>query len=721
MPDKRENIVLRFGIVYVLIALLFVAVIAKIVHIQTVERDTLLKLAAKNRNDTIVVKPLRGNIYAADGRLMASSIPSYTIYMDTRVPGLRDTIERVENRKKIFFTKNGHIATRFEAKIDSVSAALAQMFGDRTAQGYKTLITNAYRRGDGALLLYPRRISYSQLKAIRKMPLFRYGRNKSGLIPKEYVERIHPFGSLASRTVGNVYGEESKGGEYGIELSFNQTLTGKNGMAIVRKIANTTLENIVVEPVAGNDIVTTIDVDMQDIAETALRENLQLYGAREGCVILMETQSGEVKSIVNLQRNADGSYSENHNIALLRAEPGSTFKTVSIMAALDDGLVSMDDTIDTGNGLYNYGRSTMRDHNWRRGGFHKITIEQAIAASSNVAVSRAVYNAYNHNLTAFVDKLQQMGIEDSMKIEIAGAQTARLPRNTNDITALPWSSIGYQALIPPIYTLAFYNAIANDGKMIRPFFVKNISSNGRIIKTFGTETIRGRICSAQTLEQIRNALLGVVYDNRYGTAQIVRSDIVRIAGKTGTALIDEGSGYGGRYQVSFCGYFPAEKPQYTCIAIIREPQGSPSGGIMAGIVVKKIAENLVNMQAKTTPLELARDSAFDSRSIRKTASVKNGNYAQLKRAARQLNFSLTDSNSEWVTVRTDSNKIETQAVQIVSNLVPNVVGMGAKDAVYLMEHAGLRVTLLGRGKVASQTMQPGLRVQRGATVGLVLE
>jgi cell division protein FtsI (penicillin-binding protein 3) len=694
-------------------------VVAKIVHIQTVEHDALTQLAAKNRNDTVVVKPLRGNIYAADGRLMASSIPSYLIYMDTRVAGLRDTVEKFVNRKRSYFTKNGQTTTRFYAKIDSVSVALSRTFGDRSAQGYKTLITNAFKRGDGSLLLYPNKISYSKLKEIKRMPLFRYGRIKSGLIPKEYVERVPPFGSLARRTIGNVYGDESKGGAYGIELSFNETLTGKNGMAIVQKVANTKMENVVIEPIAGNDLTTTIDIDMQDLAENALRENLNLYSAREGCAILMETQSGEVKAIVNLQRNADGSYSESRNIALLRAEPGSTFKTISVMAALDDGLISLSDTIDTGNGLFYFGKSLMRDHNWQRGGFHKITIEQAIATSSNVAVSRTICKAYNHNLTAFVDKLQQMGIEDSMKIEIAGAHAARLAHNREDITALPWSSIGYQVMIPPIYTLTYYNAIANNGKMIRPFFVKNISSNGQIIKTFGTETIRERICKPATLEQIRNALLSVVYDRKYGTAHIVQSDIVRIAGKTGTALIGEGEDYGGRYQVSFCGYFPAEQPQYTCVVVMREPQGSPSGGIMAGVVVRKIAEGVMSIKSQITPQELAADSNLFN--IRKMPYIKNGNYTELKKAAHGLKFSLINNDGDWVTAKADDNKIETKSIMIIPNLVPDVVGMGAKDAVYLMESVGLRVNMNGRGKVVSQTIAPGVRATRGVTVGLILE
>ena len=519
MSDKRKDIVLRFGIVYTIICLSFFAVIYRIALIQFVEHDKWMALAAQTVKTNIVVKPTRGNIYACDGRLMASSIPTYYVYMDLRVPALHE--------------KNGKLFTK---NIDSLSTSLSGFFQDRTPNQYKNVLTNAYRTGQGEFQLYPDKISYSQLKQLKTLPLFRLGRNKSGLISKALFRRVRPFGSLAKRTIGDIYAEESKGGKNGIELGFNSYLLGTPGISIRQKVANTYMENVQVEPVDGMDVNSTIDVDLQDIAEKALRDGVQKFDAAVGYVILMEVHSGEVKAIVNLQRNKDGSYTENKNGAVSdMAEPGSTFKVVSLMAAIDDGRVKLTDTINTYNGLYKFGTRTMTDHNANHGGYHKITVAQAIYASSNIGISRAIVKAYGHNPAEFVDKLYSMKLNEKMNLEIPGSAAPQIKHPSDKThewsnTTLPWMSVGYETQIPPIYTLAFYNAIANDGKLIRPFFVKSISHNGQIVKEFKTEVINPLICKPSTLRDVRSALLGVVED-KLGTAQGVKSKYVRIAGK----------------------------------------------------------------------------------------------------------------------------------------------------------------------------------------------
>jgi cell division protein FtsI (penicillin-binding protein 3) len=605
---------------------------------------------------------------------------------------------------------------------------LSRFFQDRSTGEYKRVISNAYQRGEGQFLLYPRRISYAQLKELRIFPLFRLGRNKSGLITQEYVQRVKPFGSLASRTIGDVYGDGEKGGKNGLELYFDKSLRGKPGAATRQKVANTYLETIEVEANAGMDIITTIDIDAQDIAEKSLLDGLQQFQAKSGYAVLMEVESGEVKAIVNMQRNADGSYSENQNGAVSdQMEPGSTFKTMSLMAALDDGKVKLSDTVDTKDGIYRFANRDMRDHNYKGkgvSGFHRISLAEALHCSSNIGISRAIVEAYGDNPSKFVDKLYSMKLNEAMNIEIPGAAAPKIrhPKDKNSYwshTTLPWMSIGYEVQIPPIYTLAFYNAIANNGKLIRPFFVKSIHDNGYEVKQFKTEIINRSICSSSTLKQIQEALLGVV-EGKLGTAKNVKSPYFQIAGKTGTAQISAGSsGYDrSRHLVSFCGYFPAGNPQYTCIVVIKEPQGYPSGGLMAGSVFKNIAENVFALKSKINPVEFKETFAEEGT---QHFRIKKGYYKSTERAISKFDLKITGESAEWITTSTaDDGSISVKPMTQIQGLVPDVTGMGAKDAVYLLEKSGLRVNLSGRGKVVSQSMSPGVFVEKGRTVMLEL-
>lgn len=706
MADIRKNIVLRFGVVYVIICLSFLLVIYKIIVIQTIERHNWLALASKNVKADIVVKPNRGNIYACDGRLMASSIPTYYIYMDTRVPALHE--------------KEGKL---FKSNVDSLAIYLSSFFHDKTPLEYRKMLKNAYRNKVGELQLYPNRISYAELKQLKKLPLFRLGRNKSGLITKELFTRVKPFGSLASRTIGDIYADESMGGKNGIEKRFNTYLLGTPGISIRQKVANTYMETVQVEPIDGMDITTTIDIDLQDIAEKALIDSLRSFDAGSGYVILMEVHSGEVKAIVNMQQNADKSYTENKNGAVSdMVEPGSTFKVASLMVALDAGKVKITDYIETGNGIYPFANRLMKDHNASKGGYGRITLAEAIHASSNIGISRAIVNAYGHNPSEFVEGLYDMKLNEPLNLEIPGAASPRI-RHPHDksaywsATTLPWMSIGYESQIPPIYTLAFYNAIANNGKYIRPFFVKSITKNGQIVKSFETETIKESICKPTTLSDIKTVLLGVMEEPK-GMAHNVRSKYVRIAGKTGTAQISKGAlgykGGGTTHQVSFCGYFPADDPQYTCIVVIREPRkGYPSGGKMAGSVFKNVAERTMALKSHRKALTYERDTVTN---FPMKPFVKVGYYKALLTVMTDLQLPISVNSSDWVKSFSDDHQIRVESVSVPINVVPDLLGMGAKDAVYLAERLGLNVQVEGRGKVVSQTIKPGTLVQRGSRI-----
>lgn len=711
MADKRKNIVLRFGIVYAIICLSFVAVIYKIAVIQFVERDQWMALAAQSKKTDIVVKPNRGNIYASDGRLMASSIPTYYIYLDLRVPALHE--------------KDGIL---FKNNIDSVAICLSAYLKDRTAKEYKTAITKAYNTGKGEFQLYHKRISYAQLKEIKTFPLFRLGRNKSGLITKELLKRVKPFGSLASRTIGDIYADESKGGKNGIELFFNKELLGAPGVSIRQKVANTYMETVQVEPIDGMDITTTIDIDLQDIAEKALLDSLRSFDAGSGYVILMETHSGEVKAIVNMQQNEDKSYTENKNGAVSDlVEPGSTFKVASMMVALDDNKVKITDSIDTGNGVYAYGTAKMKDHNAHKGGYHTISVANVIHASSNVGISKIITRAYGHNPSEFVDKLYDMKLNERMNLEIPGTAAPQInhPKDKSKYwsqTKLPWMSIGYETQIPPIYTLAFYNAIANDGKLIKPFFVKSISKNGQLIKSFETETIKESICKPTTLRDIREVLLGVI-EGKLGTAHNMKSKYVRIAGKTGTAQISKGAlGYksGGKtHQVSFCGYFPADDPQYTCIVVVREPRiGYPSGGKMAGSIFKNVAERTMALKSNRKPNTFEVDSTFTAPT---SPYLKSGYFKALQTAMTSLKLPIGTVSTDWVKSYNEDKQVRVEAISITGNKIPDLKGMGAKDAVYLVERMGLYVRVQGRGKVISQNLTPGTVAKKGSVISINLQ
>jgi len=705
MANNRKNIILRFALIYFLIVVAFLLVIYKIIVIQFVERDHWLALAAKNVKTNIVIKPNRGNIYACNGSLMASSIPTYYVYMDLRVPALHEN--------------DGAL---FKENIDSVAICLSNFFGDKSVAQYKNDITKAYFEENGEYRLYPKRISYAQLKVLKTFPLFRLGKNKSGLVTKELFERVKPFGSLASRTIGDIYADESKGGKNGIELAFDSVLRGTPGVGVRQKIANSWQETVQVEPVDGRDVITTINIDFQDIAEKVLVDSLKAFDAEAGYVVLMEVQSGEVKAIVNMQKNADGTYSENKNgVVSDLVEPGSTFKVVSLVAALDDGKVKITDTIDTDNGIYQYANSFMKDHNYNRGGFHKITIAEAIQASSNVGVSRMIVNAYGDNPAAYVNKLYQMKLNVPMQLEIPGAAAPQIRHPLDKTrywskTTLPWMSIGYEVQIPPIYTLAFYNAIANNGKLIRPFFVKAISKNGQIVKTFQTETINHSICKPEVLKVVQETLLGVI-EGKLGTAKNVRSKYFRIAGKTGTAQISKGAlGYksGGKaHQVSFCGYFPAEHPQYSCIVVIREPHiGYPSGGKMSGSVFKNIAERVMFLKLNAKPENLKVDTLSHKP---KLPYCFSGRFCDLQTVASQMQLSVIGLPSDYVRVNTET-QLRIEPINIMHNIMPDLTNMGAKDAVYLAEKLGLKVQINGYGKLISQSISAGSPIQKGQSV-----
>lgn len=706
---NNQRILLSYYIIIFLLGIVFVGIIIKTCKVMFIEKDYWQEIAREQKKPNRLILPARGNIYSCDGKLMATSVPRYYTYID--------------------FQAEGFLKDIFDNSLDSLAICLSHKFKDRTPAGYKVYLRRGYASKSRQFPLITQKISYSDLKEIQKYPFLKLHRYKNGFYVKEMVQREKPFGSLASRTIGDIYGEiDSTGvskGKNGLELQYDSLLRGIPGISAVKRIGGKWTNVTEVEPTYGMDIRSTIDINIQDITEKSLVDMLKEIDAASGTAVVMEVKTGEIKAITNMARIREGVYAETKNYAVAdESEPGSTFKTASMMVALEDSVCHPGDTIDVGNGVFLYKGVRMTDHNSNRGGYHKITAEQAIWYSSNIGVAKLILKGYENNPTKFVEGLYRLGLTKNLHLEIPGAGIAkiRMPNDTTlywSKTTLPWMSFGYETQIPPIYTLTFYNAIANNGKMVRPLFTKEILKNGKTVQRFSTEVINPSICSKRTLEIIKDMLLGVV---EKGTGKAVHSDIVKIAGKTGTAQIASGGVYKkAGHQVSFCGYFPADEPEYSCIVVIRQPRiGYPSGGTMSGGVVKNIAEKIIASQVHINVKTMHKDSTAVLSPV-----SKSGDYHALVSVLEDLDINMnTDSlkQEQWVYAKEDtaSHILNIKDILLREGLVPRVVGMGAKDAVYLLESLGLKTRIQGAGSVRAQSLLPGQRIIKGQTIVLTL-
>jgi len=703
MADKRTDIIFRFGTVYLLVVLAFVAVIVKVVAIQT-ERDEWLALHeryAERASAPILAR--RGNIYCTNGGLLAASLPTYRVFMDMRAPQLRQNNLFLDN-------------------VDELAIALADLFGDRTAAQYRNDLMTGFRNENGRHVIYPREITHAQWLRLQTFPIFNRGLGaRSGLIFEKRIRRVQPFGSLASRTIGNVFPDE-RGGRSGLEHAHNDVLAGTPGVGRQVRMGRSWRQIVEVMPIDGNDVVSTIDVDIQDIAETELVRMLRNVNARSGYAIVMEASTGKVRAIVNMYRSPRGVFYERENGALTdMMEPGSTFKTMVIMALLEDGKVRLDDIFDTGSGRMMFAGRELTDHNWRRGGFGVVNVAEILHGSSNIGMHQMVHAAYGSNPAAMVNRLRAMNFTSPVNLGIHGAGVPFVvhPENPQwSRTSLSAISRGYEVQIPAIYMLMFYNAIANGGRMVAPRFVEEIQQNGRTVRRFRTEVVNPSIASRSTINAIHEALLGVV-EGDLGTARNMRSNIVRIAGKTGTARMTNAQG-ADRHRVSFAGYFPADNPQYTAIVVVNEPAiASPSAGQISGGVFLNIAERTMALRTNLTPQIIASDSVRMA-NVSLFPNSANGNFQDLRTITRGLRLPVSGETGEWVRTSVTESGIYIEPIEITEGQIPDVRGMGARDAVYLLGKMGLNVQINGRGRVVSQSVTPGTPAARGRTVVLNL-
>lgn len=702
--EIRKAIRRRYTVVIVLFYFVFVAILFTIFKIQFAEGKEWRELGAKLKMEDVLVPPNRGNILSQDGQLMASTVPYYALYMDFQAVD-QDT---------------------FLHYLNPLCAKLSRKLQDRSPKEYRKFLLIGYKKQSREYLISKKKVSNSELLEIKKFPLFNKGRFQSGFYQKKYLQREKPFGSLASRTIGDIYGDFNKGGKNGLELRYDSILRGQPGICVRQKVAGKYMGVNERDPVDGIDLLTTLDIRIQDIAETALGRELRRVNATSGTVVLMEVQTGEVRAISNLELSATGDYYETQNYAVSdESEPGSTFKIFSMIVALEDGLIRPQDSVDTGIGVrLMYGRK-MTDSNANHGGHHTITAAQSVWYSSNIGVSSLIDRHYSSSPCRFVDGLYRLGLNKPMDLEIPGSGRPFIPYPKGKRywarTDLPWMSIGYVTKMPPIYTLAYYNAIANNGTLVRPFFVKAFSRNGQVVKKFSTQILNPKICSDSTLSKIRSMLDGVV---RFGTGKPAYSSVVSIAGKTGTAQLSKGaSGYkegGTSHQVSFCGYFPEDKPKYSCIVVIREPKNEySSGGKQAGGVFREIAERIYAQDLRLIPG--AKDTAHYTAGY---PIIKPGKALTLKNILAELNIPFFSRNISdktfWVNSKTNVNGIDIFPQESTRRLVPSVLNMGARDAVYLLGRLGFDVSISGRGKVVSQSVSPGSFYNHGQRIELKL-
>ncbi len=577
MIDEQRNTVWRFAIIFAVILCGFLAVMGKIIYVQTVERDEWLKVAEKQVPTRKPIQATRGNILDCNGQFLASSMPQYYMYMDASVPALHDN--------------NGHLFTTY---IDTLARDLSIIVPEHTQAEYKARITRAYLRSNKRLRVCDHRINYLQRRELERNPLLKKGKYKSGVFFEDQYRRIKPFGILASRTIGGIYGDGG-GGNSGLEKRFDKELRGIDGMSSIQRIGGRNESVTEIEAQDGLDVVTTIDANLQDIVENALMAKTVERHAKWGCAILMETKTGYIRAIANLDRDPKSEdYFEAQNHAVQRVEPGSTFKTIALVAALDDDKIGIDDTVSISRQPWQYFSVKHTDAHPMD---TLLTVRSALAVSSNIALAKLITRSYEGSAKKFVRRIERMGLMDSVYCEIPGADKVRIdiPRDTVTLSKM---SYGYSVELSPMQILMFYNAIANDGRMMRPMLVTAIRQNGETVRSFRPEVVKSSICSSRTLRDIQGALHDVVWDDHLGTAAAkpwsrkAQSRWVSIAGKTGTAqLFIPGHGYSGKHhRMTFVGYFPEDNPQYTCICMIEDPQFPYDAGMDCGTAVRLIAE-----------------------------------------------------------------------------------------------------------------------------------
>ncbi len=682
---------------YVFILVFGLSIVGKVLFIQIKEGDKLRKIGREHSTKEIKTDALRGNIFTRNNKLLAVTTPKYEIRFDP-----------ISNKTDAFFNAN----------ISQLSKDLSQLFKTKSAAKYKAEIIHARHTGNHYYLI-ARNVTYDQFQKLKKFPILNLGRNKGGLISIQTNKRDLPYNQLAKRTLG-IYNYAKGKYTVGIEAAFNEYLQGTQGSRLMQKISGGIWMPIdpanEVEPRNGDDVVTTIDIDIQDFAETALKKSLIKNKAQHGSAIVMEVKTGDILAIANLGIDKKGNYQENYNYAVGESsEPGSTFKLASMLVALEDGVIKPDDTIDTENGSITYYNHTIHDAHKIKDGI--LSAREVIEESSNVGMAKIITENYSKNPQKFIDGLYKIGLNKPMGIPIQGEGLPYI-KNTSDKTwsgiSLPWMAYGYELQITPLQTLVFYNAIANGGVMMQPKFVKEIRSMSETIKKFPPRILNDQIASKKTIKTLQEMLEGVVLR---GTARNIRNNSYSIAGKTGTAQIAQNNkGYTkSNYKASFVGYFPASNPKYSCIVVINDPSDkSYYGSAVAAPVFKEISDKIF-----ASNLELTEDVHSNKKNI--NPRPHTGYQADYTTIFKAMNIPVKNKvDDEWVVCLSSQDTINFGRRLIRPKTIPSLKGMSAKDAIYILEELGLNTELKGKGFVVKQSVKAGTKLDKNALVTLTL-
>jgi len=694
----RANILLRVYLAFGLIVLFAFAVLLRLGDVQFIQGKKWKAMADSLSVREFDIEAIRGNIYSNDGSLLATSVPEYELRMDMFAGG----IEKDEV---------------FNSKVDSLAASLAGFFKDKTAKEYSRFLRNA-RRDSLRAVLIKRRVSYQDLKLIRKFPLYNIGSYSGGLKAEQQNKRILPFKDLAARTIGYKKPNIS----VGLEGAYGNYIDGEGGKQMKQRVAggfwvpiNSDAE---IAPKDGADIISTIDINMQDLVQNALKEGLTTAKAHHGTAILMEVSTGEVRAVANYTKVEEGLYKESFNYAIAgNQDPGSTFKLASYMALLEDKLVDTNTLVRTG--WYQIPGKRITDSHPKD---EMVTVKKAFETSSNAAIAKLINDNYSANPMKFTNHLYKWGLNEMMKLQIPGEAKPTIKnieanRSWNKNMTLPQMAYGYEMELTPLKMLSFYNAVANNGKYVAPIFVKEIRRLGNPIEQFKARVINDKICSDVTLSKIKSMLEGVVTNG--SGKQVVYNPLYKIAGKTGTAQVADGNlGYKAKkqYQASFVGYFPAEKPKYSLIVVINDPKGEYYGALVSGPVFRKIADRIYAGDVKMY-------SGVKENLVGNTVSpsAKAGQSAATRKVYNAFGIkALYAAKSDYFNSVDTSNGVAYQDNNPTKGVMPNIAGMGLKDAMYLIGNAGLKARVKGSGKVIRQSIVPGSRIGKGLMVEIEL-
>lgn len=697
----RKGIVYKALFVFLCTALLGIVILVQVVNLKVVDKAKWIAKADSLTTGYKNIEAIRGNIYANDGSLLATSIPQFEVRMDTKADAITKSV--------------------FLDKVDSLALKLSILFKDKSKSEYKQMLVKA-RAQKNRYLLLKRNVTYAELKKLRDFPIFNLGRYKGGLIYLQRSFREKPFKILASRTIGFSVAGQS---QVGLEGSFDEYLKGVGGQRLMQKLAGNVWRPIAseneVEPKDGSDIITTLDVNLQDVAEHSLLTQLEYHKADHGCVALMEVSTGEIKAIANLRRTAGGVYKEDYNYFIGEAnEPGSTFKLASLMAAMEVGDLKLSDSVAIGDGTYRFYDREMKDAHAPEKS--RYTVLEAFKHSSNVGVAKFINRVFFKNQKSFINQLKAMHVADVLGIQLNGEAKPYLKKvNSTDWygTSLPWMSIGYEIRLTPMHILAFYNAVANNGRMVKPLFVKEIRDRGNVIKRFETEVIDDHIASEATINKARKLLEEVVIS---GTGGFLKNPNYLVAGKTGTAQLAQGTkGYKDstvQYQASFAGYFPADKPKYSCIVVVNSPNNNVYyAAQVAGPIFKEIADKVfatsVEMHKSIQTMPSKANEYAPLLAYTEPSEAKNI-YTAIGSTVKE-----TELNGAWARSGKSNKGIVIKSKNI-SEKIPDLKGMGVKDALYLLENKGMKVQVIGRGVVTSQSIPEGAAYIKGQKITLQL-